>query len=89
MSAHQRQKLDSRADKFVMLRGSNNLPLVCAIRFAVEERLGGTSSRAMEITDARIAFLQFMFDVRHESERALHHPGPSVQSGPDEDDAER
>lgn len=47
---------------FLILRGSDNLPLVYAIRPAVEERLGGASSWAMKMSEARIAFLRFMFE---------------------------
>ncbi|CAJ1363866.1 unnamed protein product [Effrenium voratum] len=47
---------------FTALRGSDNLVLVYAVRPAVEERLGGASSWAMKLSEARIAFLRFIFE---------------------------
>eukprot|EP00439_Symbiodinium_sp_Y106_P072644 s316_g13.t1 len=45
---------------FTALRGSDNLVLVYAVRPA--ERLGGASSWAMKLSEARIAFLRFIFE---------------------------
>lgn len=47
---------------FLALRGSDNLVLVHAVRPAVEERLGGASSWAMKMSEARIAFFRFLFE---------------------------
>jgi len=47
---------------FLALRGSDNLMLVFAVRPAVEERLGGASSWAMKLTEARITFIRFLFE---------------------------
>ncbi|CAL1174051.1 unnamed protein product [Cladocopium goreaui] len=47
---------------FIALRGSDNLVLVYAVRPAVEERLGGSSSWAMKLSEARIALLRFIFE---------------------------
>ncbi|CAK9017507.1 unnamed protein product [Durusdinium trenchii] len=47
---------------FIALRGSDNLVLVYAVRPAVEERLGGSSSWAMKLSEARIALLRFVFE---------------------------
>eukprot|EP00930_Biecheleria_cincta_P035086 TRINITY_DN24163_c0_g1_i1.p1 TRINITY_DN24163_c0_g1~~TRINITY_DN24163_c0_g1_i1.p1 ORF type:complete len:1944 (-),score=324.17 TRINITY_DN24163_c0_g1_i1:98-5167(-) len=47
---------------FMALRGSDNLVLVYAVRPAVEERLGGASSWGMKLSEARVAFLRFMFE---------------------------
>jgi len=51
---------------FLALRGSDNFILVYAVRPAVEEQLGGTSSWAMKTSEARVAFFRFIFeDVEH------------------------
>lgn len=47
---------------FMALRGSDNFVLVYAVRPAVEERLGGASSWAMKLSEARVAFLRFIFE---------------------------
>lgn len=47
---------------FLALRGSDNLTLVYAVRPAVEEQLGGASSWAMKMSEARIAFFRFIFE---------------------------
>ena len=47
---------------FLLLRGSDNLVLVYAMRPAVEEQLGGSSSWAMKTTEARFAFFRFIFE---------------------------
>ncbi|CAE8587009.1 unnamed protein product, partial [Polarella glacialis] len=54
------------------LRGSDNLVLVYTVRPAVEERLGGSSSWGMKMSEARIAFLRFIFeDVEQSSLQAV------------------
>lgn len=47
---------------FLLLRGSDNFPLVYAVRPAMEERLGGSSSWAMKTSEARVAFFRFLFE---------------------------
>lgn len=47
---------------FIALRGSDNLLLTYAVRPAVEERLGGSSSWSMKLSEARIALLRFVFE---------------------------
>ncbi|CAE8641643.1 unnamed protein product, partial [Polarella glacialis] len=57
---------------FMALRGSDNLVLVYTVRPAVEERLGGSSSWGMKMSEARIAFLRFIFeDVEQSSLQAV------------------
>ena len=47
---------------FIALRGSDNLLLTYAVRPAMEERLGGSSSWSMKLSEARIALLRFVFE---------------------------